>query len=287
MTGILLAILVAITWSIGEINYSKISKKYDRANVYLYSFFIRAIIYIGVVIFFQFHLIGTFNQAIFSSTLPIIVCDLLASLAINMAVTNGKLSIVSPIMAAYPMVDIILGTLLLQEKTSPLEIALVTIISISIVILAIHPEAGEKAIHPKKGILFSVLYMLLAAFSIYFEKIIYNSNYTVYHLYYYKGLVYVFASLFFGLVIATTSSKLKKPTADIVKGCSITPVGNIIDSFALSAENVSIVTPISSLYAVITHFISRFYLKEKVTLKEKICIGVIMISTITLILLKI
>ena len=166
MTGILLAILVAIIWSLGEVNYSKVSKKYDRTNIYLYTFFVRTIIYIGVVVLFQFHLIGTFNPAIFSSTLPIIVCDLFASLAINMAVTNGKLSIVSPIMAAYPMIDIILGTLLLQEKTSPFEIALVTIISISIIILAIHPEAVEKATHPKKGILFSIFYMLFAAFSI-------------------------------------------------------------------------------------------------------------------------
>ena len=190
-------------------------------------------------------------------------------------------------MAAYPMVDIILGTLLLQEKTSPFEIALVTIISISIIILAIHPEIGEKATHPKKGILFSILYMLFAAFSIYFEKIIYNSNYTVYHLYYYKGLVYGVASLFFGAVIIATATKLKTPTIDIVKGCGITPIGNVIDSVALSAENVSIVTPISSLYAVITHFISRFYLKEKVTLKEKICVGAILISTIILIFQRI
>ena len=66
MIGILLAILVAIIWSLGEVNYSKASKKYDHRNIYVYTFLLRAIIYIGVVIIFRRNLIGTFHKNIFS-----------------------------------------------------------------------------------------------------------------------------------------------------------------------------------------------------------------------------
>lgn len=287
MIGILLAILVAIIWSLGEITYSKASKKYDHRNIYLYTFLLRAIIYIGVVIIFRRNLIGTFNKNIFSNTLPIITCDLFASLTINIAVTNGKLAVVSPIMASYPALDILLGMFLLNEKVTPLEITLSFLITLAIIILAKNQKGTEKVPHPKKGILFSTFYMLLAGLSIYFEKSIYISNFTVYDLYYYKGIIYICTSLFFALTIIRTSTKLRKPTLDIIKGCGLTPIGNVLDSFALNYGSMTIITPISSLYAVMTNLISRFYLKEKVTTLEKICIALIILSTMILIILKI
>jgi len=287
MLGILLSLLVAILWSLGEVSYSKASKKNNQKNIYMYTYFLRAIIYIGVVLLFRRSLLGTYNKAVFTSTLPIITCDLFASLVINLAVTNGKLSVVSPIMASYPVVDVLLGTFLLHEKNSLLEFFLLITICISIILLSMHQKKSRKAPHPVKGIIFSVLYMVLAALSMYFEKSIYINSYTVYDLYYYKGMVYVLASLFFAIVIGLTSVKLKKPDLEILKGCGLTPIGNVLDSVALSIGNITIVTPISSLYAVITTFISRFYLKEKVTLVEKICIGAIILSTLTLIILKI
>ncbi len=287
MIGILLAILVAIIWSFGEVNYSKVSKRYDHTNIYMYTYLLRAIIYISVVILFQRKLIGTFDASIFSTTLPIILCDLFASLVINIAVTNGKLSIVSPIMAAYPVVDILLGMLLLKEQVTHLEILLSALITGAIIILATNQEKTSKASNPRKGILFSIFYMLLAALSIYFEKNIYINNFTIYDLYYYKGSIYIITSLFFALTIFLTSKKLKSPNLSIIKGCGLTPIGNVIDSLALSMGSMTIVTPISALYAVITNFLSRYYLKEKITNLEKVCIAIIIVSTLLLIILKI
>lgn len=287
MIGILLAILVAIIWSIGEVNYSKVSKKYDRTNIYMYTYLLRAIIYISVVILFKRSLLGTFNYEVLTATLPIIICDLLASLVINIAVTNGKLAIVSPIMASYPVLDILLGMTLLKEQVTILELSLSIGISIAIIILARNQKKTRKVRNPKKGILFSVFYMLLAGLSIYFEKSIYVTSYTAYDLYYYKGMIYIITSIFFAVVINLTNGKMKKPSFDIIEGCGLTPIGNVLDSFSLQLGDMAIVTPISSLYAVITNFISRYYLKEKVTSTEKIGISFIIAATIILIILKI
>ena len=286
MTGILLAILVAIIWALGEINYSKISKKYDNSNVYMYTYLLRAIIYISVVLLFKRSLIGTFHKNIFLASLPIILCDLSATLAINVAMTHGKVSIVSPIMASYPVVDILLGALLLKEKTSLLEMILVIIISTCIIVLANHNTKKEKNLHSNKGIVFAVIYMLLAAFSIFFEKSIYIKDYSIYEFYYYKGSIYILTSFFFIINIIVTSKKIKKPNWSIIKGCGLIPIGNVLDSFALTIGNMMLITPISSLYATITHFISRFYLKESITVKEKICVFFIILSTLLLIILK-
>lgn len=287
MLGMFLAIIVAFLWSIGEVNYSKISKKYDKTNVYLYTYFIRSVLYLGIVILFQRKLIGTYNPAVLCNVLPIIFCDLFASLVINIAVYNGKLSVVSPIMAAYPVIDVFLGIILLREKVHVLEIILIIGICLAIVFLAKNQKKTRKAPNPKKGIIFAVFYMLLVAVSTYFEKSIYNHNITVYDLYYYKGMVYFATTVLFGITIGLTPIKQTKPNKDILKGCGLTPIGNIFYSFALSCGSLIIVAPISSLYTVITTYLSKHILKEKIRKREKVCILYILFATILLVILTI
>ena len=283
--GIIFAIFVAIFWSLGEISYSHLSRNLDRANVYFYQYLTRAILYLSVVVIFNISLFTSFDFNHFYVFLPIITCDLFASYVINIAVSNGKLSIVSPIMAAYPIVDILLGLALLKERIGVLELVLSAIIATSIVVLAKTQKKSKKSPHPLKGIMFAGVYMLLVAFSIYFEKTAYIGDFSVYELYFYKGIVYLLTSGFFMLIIGVTPVKIKKPNLEIMKGTGITPLGNILNSFALSFGNMIIVTPISSMYSVLTNFISRKVLKERFSLIESICISLILLCTILLIII--
>lgn len=281
--GIIFAILVAIFWSLGEINYSRLSRSLDKANVFFYQYFIRSILYLLVVVIFNIGLFLKFDFSHLLIFLPVILCDLFASIAINIAVSNGKLSVVSPIMAAYPIVDIFLGLILLKEKIGLIEIVLSVIITLSIVVLAKNQKKSEASPHPIKGIVFAGIYMLLVATSIFCEKSAYIGDYSFTELYFYKGLIYLLTSSIFMLLIGLTPVKLKKPSLKILRGTGITPLGNISNSFALSFGNMVVVTPISSMYSVLTNFLSRKVLKEKVTLKESICISFILLGTIALI----
>ena len=283
--GIILAIIVAILWSVGEIEYSKVSKKEDSNNVYFYQYFARTVIYIIVALIFNSRVFGTFVISDFLRFLPIIMCDLFGSYVLNKSVKNGELSTVSPIMAAYPVVDILLGLFILGEKATILELVLVVIISISIIVLATDAEKTKYAPHPKLGILFAVVYMFLIAFSTFFEKNAYNSNFSIYSLYYYKGMVYFVTSLIFLSLIFIRKKKFKKPDVGMLNGSSITPVGNVLYSFALNYGNIMLIAPSRSVYSVITSISSRVVLKEKITLKEGICISLIIISTISLLIL--
>ena len=281
--GIIFAILVAILWSIGEVSYSRLSRNLDRANVYLYQYLVRSIVYLTVVVIFNISLFTTFNLNHFLAFLPIILCDLFASYVINIAVSNGKLSVVSPIMAAYPIIDIFLAMVLLKERMTILELLLVIIITISIIVLANNQKKTKNAPHPFKGIIFSLIYMFLIAFSTYFEKSIYIGDFSVYELYYYKGIVYFFTSMIFMAIIGFSPVKLKRLNLSILRGSIITPIGNVFNSFALSFTNMAIVSPISSMYSVLTAYISKKVLKEKLSLKESICIFLILNCTILLI----
>ena len=283
--GLIFALLVAVFWSVGEITYSKLSKNLDRANVYFYQYFVRSIIYLSVVIIFQIDLFTKFNFNDLLVFLPIILCDLFCSYVINISVINGKLSVVSPIMAAYPIVDILLAVVLLKEQIGIVEIILSTLITISIIVLANNQKKSKTSPHPVKGIIFAVIYMLLTAFSIYFEKNAYLEDFSIYGLYFYKGLIYLLTSAFFMLIIGLTPVKLKKPNKEIIEGTTITPIGNVLNSFALNFGQMVIVTPISSMYSVLTNFLSRKVLKEKLSIKESICISIILLATIALIIL--
>ncbi len=282
--GLVFAILVAIFWSIGEVTYTKLSNKVERENVYFYQYLFRSIIYLAVVIIFDIGLFKTFDFSHLLVFLPIILCDLVASYVVNIAVRNGKLSVVSPIMAAYPIIDILLGIVLLKEKISFLEIGLATIITLAIVVLARSEKKTKRAPHPLRGIFFSLVYMFLIAFSTYFEKNAYIGDFSVFELYYYKGLVYLLTSGMFMLIIGITPVRLKKVNWDIVKGSAITPIGNILYSFALNFGNMIVVTPVSSMYTVLTNFLSRKVLKEKISFKESICITLILLCTLLLII---
>lgn len=283
--GIILSIIVAILWSLGEVSYSKMSKKYDKANVFMYTYLFRAIIYMFVVFLFKRTLYGSIDLNTFLGILPIILCDLFASMVVNIAVFNGKLTVVSPIMAAYPVLDIVLGFFLLNEGIGIVQLVLVGLICLSIIILTMSQKKSEHAPHPIKGIIFAIIYMLLVACSTYFEKTIYLNSFTVYDLYYYKGMVYTVVSVVFGMIVIISPVKMQKPNLSIIKGNGLAPIGNIVYSFALNFGAMSIVATISSLYSVLTNIVSRVFLKEKINIKERICIATIIVSTFLLVLL--
>ena len=284
LLGLFFALLVAIFWSLGEISYSRLVRNVDRANVYLYQYLTRSVLYLLVALIFNASLFGSFSFDHFFVFLPVIACDLFASYVVNIAVANGKLSVVSPIMAAYPIIDIFLGLIIFKESIGVVEILLSIVIASSIVMLASRQKKTKNAPHPLKGVIFSLCYMLLVAFSICFEKSAYIGDFSVYELYFYKGIVYLLTSGVFMLFIGVTPVKLKKPNKDILLGTGITPIGNVLNSFALSFGNIIIVTPISSMYSVLTNFLSRKVLKEKLSFIESICISSILICTLLLIL---
>ena len=262
--GVNLALLVAILWAFGEVEYTKISKKIDRANIYFYQFFIRTIVYFSTVLIFNASIITSFNIDKLFVFLPIILCDLLASCVVNFAVVNGKLSVVSPIMASYPALDILFGLIILGEKIDFLTIILVNVIAISIIILASNSKNNDTSPHSLIGIFFAFIYTFLIAISTLFEKNIYYLSYSVYEFYYYKSIIYFLVSMIFAFIIFISPVKIKKPTRSILRGSILTPIGNVFYSFALSFGNVIVVTPISSIYSMLTSIISARVLKEKI-----------------------
>ena len=88
-------------------------------------------------------------------------------------------------------------------------------------------------------------------------------------------------------IIGIAPVRLKRPNKEIIQGTAITPIGNVLNSFALHFGNIVVVTPISSMYSVLTSYISRKVFKEKLMLNESICISLILICTILLIIIGI
>ena len=286
LLSIILSLLVVLLWSYGDINYTKLSLKLEKMNVYFYQYFIKSIIYLFVTFIFNISLFKTFNITHFLIFSPVIFCDLAASIAIYYAVSRGKLSIVSPIMASYPIITIFLGIILLHEKPSYLSILLSMIITVSIIVLSTISSNDNKKKNYKRGILYAIVYMFLIAFSTYFEKDIYNNNLTIYELYYYKGLVYLLTSFFFLITLLISKKKFHKLNKDIIRGSILIPTGNVFYSLAISLGDIIYIAPITSMYSILTNYLSVNILKEKLSITERIAISLIILSTILLIIIS-
>ena len=286
LLSIILSLLVVLLWSYGDINYSKLSSKLDKINIYFYQYLIKSLIYLLFTIIFNISLFTNFNITHFLIFSPVIFCDLAASIAIYYAVSKGKLSIVSPIMAAYPIVTIYLGIVLLHEKPIFISILLSMIITVCIIILSRTSSKDTNHKSHKRSIIYAIIYMFLIAFSTYFEKDIYNNNLSIHELYYYKGLVYLLTSLGFLIVLLLKKDKIHKLNKDIIKGSILIPVGNVFYSLAISLGDIIYISPITSMYSILTNYLSVNILKEKLSITERISISLILLSTILLIIIS-
>lgn len=61
LLSIIISLLVVIFWSFGEINYSVLSTKLDKINIYFYQYFIKSLIYLLFTIIFNISLFTSFN----------------------------------------------------------------------------------------------------------------------------------------------------------------------------------------------------------------------------------
>lgn len=284
LVSIILSLMVVLLWSYGEINYKHLFAKLDKYNVYFYQYFIKALIYLIFVVIFNASLLKSFNIMHFFIFSPVIFCDLAASIAVYYSVSMGKLSIVSPIMAAYPIITIFLGIVLLKETPSYLSILLSMIITVCIIIISRVSSKNENNHTYKRSIIYAIVYMFLIAFSTYFEKDIYNNNLSIYELYYYKGIVYFLTGLGFMTILLIKKKKIHKINKEIIRGSILTPIGNVFYSLAISLGDIVYISPLTSMYSVLTNYLSVNILKEKLSITERIAITMILLSTILLII---
>lgn len=286
--GIFISIIVAILWAYGEVHYTKATSDTGRKNLLFYQYLIASILYFIVVLILKPDLFFSFSVDKFILVAPIAVINMFGAYLSYLALSNGKLSIVSPIMAAYPIIDIALAVLFLKENISTYQIIASILITISIVVLSFSTDISKSTKKKRLiGIIAAITYMIIIALSTYFEKNIYVNNYSMYDIFYYSGIIYLIGSVVIYIIMIITKDKLKALNLNTFIGNGCTNLGNLLSSVALYFGNLAIVTPIMSLYTVLTNYLSRTILKERVSLRQSICICIIILSTLFIVVWRV
>ena len=286
MTTIIIALVIAFIWGFSEICYKRATNKYNAVNVLMHSYLFEILIYLLFVLIVDISAFTRFNPRIFIYIAPMFILSVgLGNIFYLYSIKNGNLSIVSPILASDPVYVILIGMLLFHENISIYELIPLIIICASICALNfVSSKTKEKV--KKTAILFASCYALIVAITTTLEKSVYLSGFKISDFYFHYTLLLILVVIILAIFMKVKHIKLEKPDKDIVLSNSLSRGGYFLHSYLLSTAYISIVSPLTGLYSVVTHVLAVKILKEKLTLKQNICVALIIISTIVLLILS-
>jgi len=205
------------------------------------------------------------------------------------ALKSGKVSIVSVITAGYPAVSVVLAILLLSEVLSVGETAGILLIVSAIVLLSLPTKADRKessdgtAPKSKRWLVWAILSLVFWGLWAIPSKVameqIGESDYILI-----DGITMVLTWVPLWLIMdkGRMNRSLKKLSYSGTAG-TLASVGTVCLFLAISNGQVSLVTPLTSIYPLFTVLLARILLKEKLEWLQYLAIaagvfGVIVLS---------
>ena len=162
MVSILVAILVAILWAVGEVYMAKDSVSKNRRVIIFYQYLGMSILYFGTVLILSPSTFSTFSWSRFFRFMPAALANIIGMVFYTKAIKSGKLSVVSPVMAAYPIINVFLGFFILKEDVGMISFLAAICITVAIVVMSFLQTKGTsqgKALNI--GLVAAVIYMII------------------------------------------------------------------------------------------------------------------------------
>lgn len=268
--GIITGLIAMLCWGVADFLFSIPTKKLGaKKTIVIYNIF-SLILVLPFILYFYDSLHITLTNLVL--LIIAILIDAVAIFYFLRAFEIGEVSIVVPISAGYSLVTVILAVLFLSET-----LTLVGFFSIFIIIIGLIFTSTDirklKHIHTTAGVKESLIAMI--GWGVYFF-IIGNVSKTMD----YKNL-FVFTTVLLAIVFAIFAIiKRVVVTKQDLKHKGILPILIItsiiysvawfVINYGITQDLVSLVTPISSLYPVITVILAVVFYKEKLVLNQKL-----------------
>lgn len=280
---IFLALLCACFWGFSEINLKQTINKYKTHTILFYSYLIQTITYLLTIIVLDIDAFKRFDINIYKYLLPFFLMKILSTVIYNFCIRNGKISIISPLLASDPIFSIIIGMLLFKEAQSLTHIIAIIIVTICIIILQFNKTDTKKKAS-KIAIFLASFYAIWVALITTVEKAIYLGGYQLTDLYFHYLFLDIIMILILIIINIIKDKKIKKPNYHLLKSLTENHLGYFVYSYLLTFASMSLVVPLTSLYSVITQVVAKIKLKEKLTIYERLIVSLIIISTFWLLI---
>lgn len=282
MLTVFLALICAFLWGYSEVKHKEASANYAILNYILYIYIFQVLAYLSFTLIFSSASFKRFDIRIYKFILPFVLVVFIANIIYNYCIKSDKVSLVSPILASDPVFVVIIGLLFLKEKHSILSVIAIVIICISIFSLNFIVKKDHKK--TKKIALFlASVYAFLMAITATIEKSIYLAGYTIADMFFHYALLLIVLIITIYIYLKVKKN-LKKPNGTLLKSVIATNIGNVIYSFLISSSYISLVVPITGLYSVVTQILAQTMLKEKLSIKQKVFVYLIIAATILLLI---
>lgn len=254
------ALLTACLWGTGQLflkkGYAKISP--------LWTAVIDLPIYL--LIFVPFSLAKGAGFDINPEEILLIFIVATLTVAYYYGLAKGQLAVSGTLIAAYPLVTVVASIMFLGEHVSPWQILAIGSIILGTVLISLN---DKFSLGKDKGlIIWPIATAFILGISDFVAKIALNSvSVDTYNLWL-PLISIVSVSIFWSLDRKGRHWQKEKNSLSLWQtliGVTMISLGFLFFNFALSMQNASIVTPISSIYAVLTVILSFVFLKEKIS----------------------
>ncbi len=285
--SVIVGLVAMLSWGVADFLQSIPIRKLGEFKSILLSNFI------GLLALIPF----LFNPNLYKIELSNLIILLIAGISQVAAIVNfyrsmkiGELAIVTPISASYPIVTVLL-MLLLGSK-----LAFITIVAICVLIVGIIFTSTDlrklKYLHKAKGVKESVVALLLWGLYFFVMHICGNDvtflgiNFPKTHymaMFFYTTIingVFMMAYALFRKGLPEKKDITKNIILVFIVTTIIYTVAWIVLNYGMTVGNTAIITPISSIYPMITAVLAVIFYKEKLVLNQKIGILTILLGLI-------
>jgi transporter family protein len=193
------------------------------------------------------------------------------------ALKRGKVSIVGTVAGAYAPWTVVLALIFLGETMSPLEGIGVSLVVAAMLVFTYGGENGERKTE-LLGIAFAVCSLFFWGASAALAKDVMtdigNTNFIgVYAL--------VCPTIWIAYWLTTEKGKIEMPKSNrwiLELSMVCFALGGITYYLAIENGNVSIVSPITNLYPLLTIVVAKYRLREKLSLRQYFALAMLLVS---------
>ena len=194
----------------------------------------------------------------------------------------SKISIVSSITGAFPIITVLLAVIFLKENFPILAAFGIAFVICGSILLGIK-ELGEK--YNKRIYILSFFCMILWSVGDVLAKVSIDMSSHIYFMLLYFVIGFIIWNLYYvtySKKIMTSNERAKEGITYGVLSVALFTLGSIFIYLAFESGLVSLVSPITNGYPILTVVIVHSFLKEKMTINQKMAITLFIFGTILL-----
>lgn len=297
---LLFATITVLLWGTSETIFKKVSTIEKHSVLKLISF--NGIILGICAILFMLITRTEINLNILITYLPVALIYIASMFCTYKAMTLVKVSILSPLQNSSCAITTILCIFLLKQEVGIPQIIAIALIIICMILLSINKdetlrlESGDKEADAKnakrayllylKGIAFALGYWFLDGIGSFMDDYTLEANLSAEQVIIAYSFIYGIIGVICAIIVKIKDrdykyTKVKENKLKLL-GTLVETAGQYTYIYAFAFGDAALASPYIAAYSVVTVILSRIFLKEKLSKKQYVLIGLILAGMITL-----